>query len=233
MNTPVTVQSSRHSTRIVTIDGPAGSGKSSAARLLAKRLGFEFLDTGATYRAVAWDCLRAHVDPEDETAVSQRAASLEIKFENGRIVVNQHDASDEIRTSAVSHAASVVAQHQAVRECLVALQRDCASRSDTVTEGRDQGTIVFPNADCKFFLTARPEVRAKRRLEEMPASADRPTLEELIRDIKARDERDANRQLAPLQPAEDAETIDTSDSSLEEVVALLEQKVRTAVGSGE
>ena len=213
-------------TIIVTIDGPAGSGKSTAAKTLAKRLQFEFLDTGAMYRAVAWKCMQSDIDAEDEAAASKVAESLKIIFESGRVLVDGHDATAEIRTSAVSNTASLVAQHPSVREQLVTLQRQSASHSNTVTEGRDQGTIVFPRARCKFFLTARPEVRAQRRFDEMPENEDRPAFEELVKEIKERDERDANRSIAPLKPAPDADVIDTSDSTLDEVVELMEQKVR-------
>ncbi len=210
---------------IVTIDGPAGSGKSTAARTLAARLGFEFLDTGAMYRAVAWSCLKSESSPEDESLVSELTRSLNIQFQNGRLLINQYDVTDEIRTSAVSTVASVVAQHPAVRDTLVDLQRACAEHGNTVTEGRDQGTIVFPNADCKFFLTARPEVRAQRRYEEMPDDSDRPEFEQLVEEIRERDYRDANRSIAPLRPADDAVSIDTSDSNLEEVVQVMEARV--------
>ena len=212
-------------TIIVTIDGPAGSGKSTAAKALAKRLGFEFLDTGAMYRAVAWSCLQSNIAPENESSVSELTRSLKIQFQKGRLLVNQQDATDLIRTSAVSTVASIVAQHPAVRETLVDLQRDCAKHSHTVTEGRDQGTVVFPDAHCKFFLTAQSEVRAQRRYEEMSEDADRPAFEQLVEEIKERDDRDANRSIAPLKPAEDAESIDTSDSTLEEVVKLMEARV--------
>lgn len=220
-----------HHKIIVTIDGPAGSGKSSAARTLADRLGYEFLDTGAMYRAVAWMCLQEEIAPENESAVAEIAKSLDIQFNSGRVLINNHDATDEIRTSSVSNSASIVAQHPSVREFLVTLQQQCAAHSNTVTEGRDQGTIVFPDAQCKFFLTARPEVRAQRRFDEMPDNADRPKLESIVQEIRERDHRDANRNVAPLKPASDAETIDTSDSTLEEIVELLEQKVKEATAN--
>ncbi|MDG2388887.1 MAG: (d)CMP kinase [Planctomycetaceae bacterium] len=215
---------------IVTIDGPAGSGKSTAARTLATRLGFEFLDTGAMYRAVAWSCLQSEAPPENERLVSELTRSLSIQFQNGRLLINQYDVTDEIRTSAVSTVASVVAQHPVVRETLVDLQRACAEHGNTVTEGRDQGTIVFPNANCKFFLTARPEVRAQRRYEEMSGDSDRPEFEQLVEEIRDRDHRDANRSIAPLRPADDAESIDTSDSTLEEVVKMMEARVQKKSG---
>ncbi|MBD3676697.1 MAG: (d)CMP kinase [Planctomycetaceae bacterium] len=214
---------------VVTIDGPAGSGKSSAARALAERLDYEFLDTGAMYRAVALSCLKNEIDPDNEEAVAALTRSLEIKFQDGRLFVNDQEVTDDIRSSAVSSAASVVAQHSSVREILVDLQRACASSSPLVTEGRDQGTVVFPHAFCKFFLTARPEVRAQRRYDETPKNDDRPAFAELVREIRERDERDANRSVAPLKPADDAISIDTSDSALEEVVSSMETIVRDKI----
>ncbi|MCH5377076.1 MAG: (d)CMP kinase, partial [Planctomycetes bacterium] len=196
---------------IVTIDGPAGSGKSSVAQALADRLGFEFLDTGAMYRAVGWACLHRAIDPNDVSLVSELADRIDLKLQGEKVFVDGQDITGQIRTNEVSHAASVIARHPQVRESLVRLQRQFAAGKQIVSEGRDQGTVVFPDAACKFFLEARPEVRAERRHEQLLAAGDFSDLESLIKEIRERDERDANRPVAPLRPADDAERIDTSD----------------------
>jgi len=213
-------------TLIVTIDGPAGSGKSSAARALAERVGFEFLDTGAMYRAVGWACLDRDVDPNDEARVSELTDHISLELKGEQVVVDGQDISGQIRSNAVSQASSVIARHPKVRESLVRLQRQFAAGKRIVSEGRDQGTVVFPAAACKFYLEARPEIRAERRHEQLLAAGDSSDLESLITEIRERDERDANRSIAPLRPADDAECIDTSDRSLEDVLDRMESRVR-------
>lgn len=213
-------------TIIVTIDGPAGSGKSSAARSLADRLGFEFLDTGAMYRAVGWACLDRDVDPRDQDAVSELTGRIDLKLRGENVFVDGRDITGRIRSNPVSQASSVIARHPRVRESLNRLQRQYAEGKRVVTEGRDQGTIVFPGAGCKFFLEARPEVRAQRRHEQLLAAGESSDLKSLVEEIRRRDERDANRPVAPLRPADDAECIDTSDLSLEEVLDRMESRVR-------
>lgn len=211
---------------IVTIDGPAGTGKSSAARGLARRLGFDFLDTGAMYRAVAWACLERGVDPHDAGAAAAVAAAIDIEFADRRTLVDGRDVSDDIRSAAVSRDASIVAQHPAVREHLVRQQRRIADAHNTVCEGRDQGTVAFPSAECKFFITADPQERARRRQRELTDKGQAVSLAELLADQAVRDERDAHRAVAPLQPAPDAVIIDTTRLDLEAVIDLLEQHVR-------
>ena len=152
---------------IITIDGPAGAGKSTAARLLAERLGFEFLDTGAMYRAVAWACVDRGIDLKDVDAVAETAAGISIQFEQDRIICNGQDVTTDIRSAKASHAASIVAAVPAVRLEMVRLQRESAAGHRYVTEGRDQGSEVFPDSECKFFLTADPQERAERRLLEL------------------------------------------------------------------
>lgn len=211
---------------IVTIDGPAGTGKSSVARTLAERLGFEFLNTGAMYRAVALACLERRIPPEDEPRVSDMAASISIRFADNKIFLDGRDVSDDIRWDEVTQAASVVASNPAVRQQLVELQRACGHGTNLVTEGRDQGTIVFPHAECKFFLTAAPEERAERRRKELSAQGRELTMEELLSQQAERDRRDETRACAPLKPAEDALRIDTSHLSLEAVVDELVRHVK-------
>lgn len=211
---------------IITIDGPAGSGKSTVARQLAARLGFRFLNTGAMYRAIALKCVRLELDLDDEIAIAAAAAAAEIAFPQDRPHLDGADVTDDLRTEPVSLAASRVATNHAVRERLVALQRETAAGGNVVTEGRDQGTIVFPEAEFKIFLTASAETRAARRFAELAAIEGEPphdvTYESVLAQIRDRDERDANRPLAPLRPAPDAIVVDTSRLTIDETVAKIE-----------
>lgn len=211
---------------IVTIDGPAGTGKSTVARILAERLGFEFLNTGAMYRAVAYVCLQRDVNLNDAEAVGQIPLGLQILFSNNRLILNGDDVTDAIRKQEVTQTASLVAANGQVRKQLVELQRAAARGTNLVTEGRDQGTVVFTQAECKFFLTASAEERARRRQRELSEKGDHVLLEDLISQQKLRDERDVNRACSPLRPAEDALVIDTTPMTLEQVAAHLESIVR-------
>jgi cytidylate kinase len=212
---------------IITIDGPAGAGKSSAARALAQRLGFEFLDTGATYRAVALAALRAGIDPRDESALSHLVQALSLEMPpGGRVLLDGEDVTAAIRTREVTAATGAVADSPAVRRRLAAMQRDLAANRHAVCEGRDQGTIVFPDAVCKFFLIADPLERARRRQREMAARGEVVELEQLLREQEIRDRRDAARDLAPMKPAEDAIVLDSTRLNAEEVVAAMEAEVR-------
>lgn len=216
---------------IVTIDGPAGSGKSTAARGLAERLGFEFLDTGAMYRCVAWSVLQKQVDPADEAAVVEVSRQTHIAFSDARVLVNETEVTGLIRTPEVTEVASVVAQYPGVREELVRLQREAASGIDIVSEGRDQGTVVFPDAFCKFFLVADPEERARRRYDELQAQDKQITVEEILDQIYQRDQRDEQRVVAPLKAADDAVEINTSSLTRDEVLDLLEKTVRERISA--
>ena len=211
---------------IVTIDGPAGSGKSTAARGLAARLGFDFLDTGAMYRAVAVALARRGTDPADDLGVELALTDIHIEMPPGRVLLNGEDVTAAIRTPAASQGASKVAVIPAVRAFLAAEQRRIAAGRDMVCEGRDQGTFVFPDAAFKFFLTADPRARAVRRLHELEARGERHTLEEVLSAQQERDARDASRDLAPMRPAADAVILDTTDLSPDEVLARLEEVVR-------
>jgi cytidylate kinase len=195
---------------IVTIDGPAGSGKSTAARHLAERLGFQFLDTGAMYRAVALACLFRATDMTDELAVAAILPELHIELPKDRVALNGQDVSTLIRTPEAGQGASKVAVIPAVRRHLAAEQRRIAAGGNYVCEGRDQGTFVFPNAGCKFFLTADPRARAERRHNELLAKGESVSVEEILASQTERDARDAARDLAPMKPADDAVVIDTT-----------------------
>jgi cytidylate kinase len=213
---------------IVTIDGPAGSGKSSAARALAGRLGFEFLDTGATYRAVALAVRRAGLPASlEQPALTALLDRLLLEMPpGGKVVLNGEDVTALIRTPDVTAASSEVAVLPAVRQRLSEWQRAIARGRDMVCEGRDQGTVVFPDAGCKFFLTASPEERARRRHREMEARGEHVDLPALRAALEVRDRRDAGRDLAPLRPADDAVVLDSTGLTLDAVVGRMEEEVR-------
>jgi cytidylate kinase len=211
---------------IITIDGPAGAGKSTAARALAKRLGIEFLDTGAMYRAVALAALRAGVPLRDETALRSFVQAVALEMPPGKVLLNGNDVSADLRTQEVSAASSLVATSPAVRERLVYLQRASAEGRSLVCEGRDQGTVVFPDATCKFFLTADAEERARRRQRELTARGETVNLDELIETIRRRDRQDATRAAGPMREAGDAVVIDSTGLSTEQVVARMETEVQ-------
>lgn len=212
---------------IVTIDGPAGSGKSTAARGLAKRLEFDFLDTGAMYRAVAWRCLQAGIDLHDEARVAECARAMQLRLDQQHVFVDGRDVTAEIRLPEVSHGSSMVASNPAVRRELAARQRDFAEGRNIVTEGRDQGTAVFPHAECKFYVTANAEERAKRRQHELRERHKKDvSFNEILRLIRERDERDKTRVVDPLRAAEDAIRIDTSGLAPSAVLDRLEEIVR-------
>lgn len=212
---------------IVTIDGPAGSGKSTAARGLAARLQFEFLDTGAMYRAVAWRCLRESIDLHDVNAVATCAAAMTLRLELHHVFVDGHDVTSEIRTPKAAQGSSIVASNPGVRRELAARQREFAEGRNIVTEGRDQGTAVFPHAECKFYVTAAPEERAFRRQRELREKHEYDVpLDEILQQIRERDDRDKTRVIDPLRAAEDAIRIDTSGLTPEAVLDQLEHIVR-------
>jgi cytidylate kinase len=210
---------------IVTIDGPAGAGKSTAAKALAQRLGFEFLDTGAMYRAVTLAGLRADIDLTNENALATLVATLQLEMPPGRVLLNSEDVTGLIRTKEITAASGAVANSPAVRHRLVDLQRQIAAGRDFVCEGRDQGTIVFPDAACKFFLVADPVERARRRQGEMARRGENLPLEEVLAAQETRDARDAARDIAPMKPASDAVLLDTTGLTLNQVVERMEREV--------
>lgn len=208
---------------VVAIDGPAGAGKSTVAKLVAKRLGYLYVDTGAMYRAVALKALRLGMDIRDEVAMSHLAQMTDIVLQpqpdgGVRVFLDGEDVSEAIRTPEVSEAASVISAYQGVREALTAKQKLLAERGGVVMEGRDVQTVVAPDAEVKIFLTASLQERAKRRwLELRERGVDIP-YEQVLRDLEERDERDRNRSIAPLRKAPDAVEIDTTDMTVEQVV---------------
>lgn len=220
---------------IITIDGPIATGKSTIAKKLASELGYIYFDTGAMYRALTWLAIEKNCNLDDPQAVQDLMDDFhyEIKVKQGekQYYVNKRDISLEIRGEKVTSLVSKVAADPKIRERLVAIQRDFATGVNAVFEGRDMGTIVFPHASLKIFLVARPEVRAKRRFEELkekfPKECRVLTIEQTLEEINRRDQYDSNREASPLRQAEDALLVDTSDMTLDEVVAhILELKDR-------
>lgn len=209
--------------RRIAIDGPAGTGKSTLARLLAKRLGGAYLDTGAMYRVATLQVLRAGIDPEDSPAVIDASAELpmEIGTDAGSesILLAGEDVSSEIRTERVTEGVSAVSAVPEVRKNLVELQRRLASGGGTVVlEGRDIGTVVLPEAEVKVYLTASPEIRAQRRTEQDLAAGRDASYEQVLAAVIERDRKDSSRSASPLRPADDAVVVDTSDLTLDEVL---------------
>ena len=206
----------------VAIDGPAGAGKSTVAREVARALGYLYVDSGAMYRAVALRCLLDGIDVRDEVAVSRAAAAADVRLVDGaagvRVLLDGEDVTAAIRRADVGEAVPHVAKHPAVREALVRLQRQMSAGGGVVMDGRDIGTVVLPEADVKVFLTASPEERARRRYRELVARGDRVTYGEVLEAIQRRDRVDSSREHSPLVKAEDAVEIDTTGRSVGQVV---------------
>ncbi len=209
---------------VVTIDGPAGAGKTTVSRRLAGRLGYRYVDTGALYRGVAHAAREKGIQPTDDKGLSDLCAGLELELvaaENGsRLISGGVDIADLIRTPEITMLASAVSARPVVREFLLGLQRRLGESKRVVLEGRDMGTVVFPEADVKFFLSAAVEERARRRFNELPHD-DGLTLEQVEADIRRRDENDSTRALAPLKPAEDAIMVDSTNQTPDEVIEFM------------
>ena len=219
---------------VVTIDGPAGSGKSTTARLVAARLGYAYLDTGAMYRAMTVKAIRKGIDPRNEELLAGMARQTEITVETHpdgtRVILDGQDVTDQLRSTDVTRASSPVSAVKAVRERMVELQRRIGAAGGIVAEGRDMGSVVFPDADLKFYLDAGLECRALRRKKELETGGTPVDLGEVREYILARDERDSSREHSPLVVPTDAIVIDTTDLTIEEQVGLVLDEVRKRTG---
>ncbi|SDH46606.1 cytidylate kinase [Pseudobutyrivibrio sp. 49] len=206
----------------VAIDGPAGAGKSTIAKAIAKKLGYVYVDTGAMYRAMALFFLRSNIAKDDEAKISSVVddINVSIKYEDGaqHVILNGEDVTGLIRTEEVGNMASATSVYGPVRTKLVALQQELAKTTDVIMDGRDIGTVVLPNADVKVFLTASVECRAKRRYDELVAKGLEADFDQIAKDIEERDYRDSHREISPLKQADDASLVDSSNMTIDEVV---------------
>lgn len=211
---------------IIAIDGPAGAGKSTIAKIISKELNINYIDTGAMYRAITYKCLKNNIDINNTEEVINMAKDTEIDFRDNNIYLDNEVVNEEIRTVEVSNNVSNVAKIKEVRYLMVDVQRKIGENNSVVLDGRDIGSYVFPNADYKFFLVATPEERGSRRYKELLEKGYEVNLDEIINDIIKRDKIDSNREFAPLVKAEDALEIDTTGKSIEEVVSEVVSKIR-------
>lgn len=213
---------------LITIDGPAGAGKTTVSKILAERLGYRYIDTGALYRGVALEAVNRGIDAADEEAIRQMCDQISFRFavvdDQLRLFSGSTDISDQIRTPDITMMASAISARPVVREFLLGMQREIGQEKKVVFEGRDMGTVVFPEAEVKFFLDASPHIRAVRRFNEMKDKSDQ-TLEQVEQDIIKRDRNDSSREIAPLKAAEDAVRIDTTSLTLDEVIEKMIQVV--------
>ncbi|MGB9688541.1 (d)CMP kinase [Thermogutta sp.] len=216
---------------IVTIDGPAGAGKSTVAKKLAEKLGIRYLDTGAMYRAVALAGYREGVNWQNDEQVRRLLQSIELRVEQDRVLLNGEDVSELIRSPEITRETSRAADVPLVREFLIVQQRAIASRESLVTEGRDQGTLVFPDARVKFFLVASPEERARRRWQDFKMKGIDTSYEKVLKELLERDEQDARRPFGALKKAPDAIEISTDGLSVDQVVDILLEHIRRHVGT--
>ncbi len=214
----------------IAIDGPAGSGKTTVAKTLAKRLGFDYLDTGAMYRAVALFLNERGVSESDNESIEELLKNVKMDYKDGELYLNGKKVGEEIRTAEAGILASKYAKNPVVRKHLSRLQREIADNRKMVVEGRDIGTVVLPDADLKIFLTASVEERARRRYEELVKKGEKISYKEVLEQLKRRDEQDSKREVAPLKPAEDAVVIDTTKLTVDEVVDRIVELVRKIMG---
>jgi len=210
---------------IIAIDGPAGSGKTTVARLLAKSLGIFYLDTGATYRALTYSALKAGLDLKNKSALESLARNLDLRIESEKIYLNSIEINGEIRTPRIDKNISVVVSFPEVREVMVGIQRKLAQEGDFVVEGRDITTVVFPRADYKFYLDADPIIRAQRRYKELKEKGITVNFEETKKDLEKRDYADKNRKTGPLKVSDDAVIIDTSDLTIKGSVEAIKKYI--------
>ena len=218
----------------IAIDGPAGAGKSTIARRVAKELGYYYVDTGAIYRTVAYFLDLLGVSPKDVDGVERYIDELTIEIEydeegKQHMLMNGMDVSDDIRTQDISQKASLVSAHKVVRDMLLDMQRQVARENNVIMDGRDIGTVVLPKANVKIFLTASSEIRAKRRYDELIAKGQKTTLAQVLKDVEQRDYQDTHREIAPLKQAKDAVLLDTSDLDIEGVVAAIKTIVQEKI----
>jgi CMP/dCMP kinase len=218
---------------IVTIDGPAGSGKTTVSKLLARRLKYRYLDTGALYRAVAVAVQQAGIDPEDDTALGALCKQIHLDLQDSgdgpKVILDTMDITGKLRSPEISMLASSISSRPVIRDFLLVTQRALGSNKSVVVEGRDMGTVVFPHAEAKFFLDADPKIRARRRYEELRMQSDAaPSLESVEQDMIRRDRNDTNRSLSPLKPAQDAIRIDASHLTPDQVVDRMTESIERA-----
>ena len=218
----------------IAIDGPAGAGKSTIAKRLAKELGYCYVDTGAIYRTVAYFLDLLGVSPKDVDGVERYIDELTINIEYDEdgvqhMIMNGMDVSGDIRTQDISQKASLVSAHAVVREVLLDMQRDVARKNNVIMDGRDIGTVVLPDADVKIFLTASAEVRAQRRTDELIAKGQKAVYDTILKEIIQRDYQDTHRPIAPLKQAKDAVLVDTSDLNIEEVLCVIKKIVKEKI----
>lgn len=209
---------------IITADGPAGSGKSTVSRILAERISYMYLDTGLLYRAIAYKAMQRGISIADDEALRELCDGINIPLETDgdmRVLVDGEDVSDNVRTEEIGMLASSISAVSAVRDALLPLQRGVGEHGGIVTEGRDMGTVVFPDADVKFFLDADVDERARRRYEQLVENGGNANLDEVKRGLETRDYRDTKRAVAPLKPADDSVIIDTTGIDIEEVVRMM------------
>ncbi len=219
----------------IAIDGPAGAGKSTIARRLARELGFYYVDTGAIYRTVAYFMDLLGISPKDVDGVERYIDELTVSIEYDEeglqhMIMNGMDVTDDIRTQEISQKASLVSAHSVVRDVLLDMQRNVAKTHNVIMDGRDIGTVVLPKANVKIFLTADPEVRAKRRYDELIAKGQKANLAQILKEVQQRDHQDMTRPIAPLKQAKDAVLVDTSDLDIEGVVAAIKTVVKEKIG---
>ena len=212
----------------IAIDGPAGAGKSTMAKALAKELGYYYVDTGAIYRTVAYFLDLLGISPKDADGVERYIDELTVGIEydeTGRqhMIMNGMDVTDEIRTQDISQKASLVSAHKVVRDMLLDMQRDVAKRHNVIMDGRDIGTVVLPKATVKIFLSATPEIRAQRRTDELIAKGQKANYEQILKEIKLRDYQDSNRPIAPLKQAKDAVLLDTTQLDIDGVIVAMKR----------